>query len=294
MRKLAVIFIILFAILVLFSGGVLLFWDDIVVFYSEFSLKLPQIEKGVTNIIQEAEKQISTPEPLRAVKETEQAFLTKTGVINWTNIQREKYGLPPFRENPKLDLSAAIKVEDMFNNQYFAHYSSTGVGVKDLAESASYEFIAIGENLALGNFENDEALVQAWMDSPGHRANILNTKYQEIGVAVDKGIFEGKSTWLAVQHFGLPLSSCPEPSEALKEEIEINQNKILELEQTLKILQIEIKKMRPRNREDYYQIVDQYNNLVNQYNTLVQDTEILVNKYNNQVKSFNECASGQQ
>jgi uncharacterized protein YkwD len=93
----------------------------------------------------------------------------------------------------------------MFENQYFAHESPTGEKVSDLAKKFGYDFLLIGENLAMGNFSSDEDLVLAWMESPGHRENILNEKYQEIGVAVKKGIFEGKEVWIAVQHFGLPF-----------------------------------------------------------------------------------------
>ena len=137
--------------------------------------------------------------------------------------------MPALLENTKLDQSAELKAQDMLKNQYFAHTSPSGMAVGNLAEKVGYEFIAIGENLALGNFENDEALVQAWMDSPGHRANILNSRYQEIGVAVLKGVFEGRTTWLAVQHFGLPLSVCPSPQEGVKLTIDANQNKIDEI-----------------------------------------------------------------
>lgn len=282
---------ILLATLILFAGGVLFFWQDILDFYVKLSTKLPQIEKGITGLVQEAGKQILTPPPLRAEKEAPEAFLTRSGVIKWTNVQRENYGLPPFEENMNLDISAMAKVEDMFDGQYFAHISSSGLGVSDLAESAGYKFIVIGENLAMGNFENDEALVQAWIDSPGHRENILNANYQEIGVAVVKGVFEDKVTWLAVQHFAMPLSACPQPDATLKAEILANQIQIEELQQSLELLRIEIQNTRPRRGFEYAQKIEQYNNLVAQYNALVQETEVLINKYNSQVKLFNDCAT---
>jgi len=284
--------IILFFILILTIGGFLFFWSDITDLYLRLSLQLPGIEKGITDLIQEVEKQVSTPPPLRATEETPQSYLTKAGVIQWTNLQRENYGLPPLKENERLDLSAAMKVEDMFDKQYFAHDSPSGVKVGDLAEKVGYEFIAIGENLALGNFENDEALLKAWMDSPGHRANILNSQYQEIGVAVLKGAFEGNTTWLAVQHFGLPLSACSQPSTTFKTEIESNENEIKELQNTLQSLRIEIQNFRPKRGPAYIQKVEEYNNLIVQYNNLVAETQALVSQYNNQVKSFNECVAG--
>jgi len=279
-------------VLIVIFGGLFFFRDNILDFYSRLSLKLPEIEKGVGDLVtEEIGKQILTPPPLKSLNEEFQSSLTREGVIEWTNNQREKYGLSPLKENSELDASATIKAEDMFKNQYFAHESLSGVGVGDLAKDVGYEFIAIGENLALGNFKNDEALVQAWMDSPGHRENILNEKYTEIGVAVMKGKYEGRITWMAVQHFGFPLSACSEPDQSLKSEIDKNQNQVHELESTLENLKSEIQNIRPRQRTIYLQKIEQYNNLVSQYNNLINETKILIDEYNAEVKTFNICAS---
>ena len=283
----------LILIFIIFLGGILFFRNDLLNLYFELSLRLPQIEKGTADFsIKEIERKILTPPPLRAPEEAPEAFLTREGVIQWTNIQRAEYGLPPLKESAKLDSSAEIKVEDMLENQYFAHSSPSGVGVKELTEMVGYEFIAIGENLALGNFQNDETLVQGWMDSPGHRENILNIQYQEIGVAVIKGLFKGETTWLAVQHFGLPLSACSQPDETLKTEIEKNQNQIEEFQQTLEALQAEIQIMRPKRGPAYNQKIEQYNAVVSQYNNLVDETKVLISQYNAQVKLFNDCVTG--
>ena len=289
MKKLKILFIV--SIIVL--GTVLFFGSDIADIYYQFSLKLPQFEKEITGVLtQEVEKQVSTPPPLRAEKEDLSAYLTRSKVIYWTNFQREEFGLPPLKENIKLNAAAAIKVRDMFEGQYFAHISSSGEEVGDLIKIVKYEFILIGENLALGNFKNDSTLVQAWMESPGHRENILNPNYQEIGVAVEKGMFEGKTTWMAVQHFGLPLSACPQPDEVFQEEINIKESEISQLEKTLKSLQIEIRNMRPKRGTFYNQKIEEYNSLVLEHNILLKEIEILINKYNVQVRLFNECATG--
>jgi len=307
MRKFKILFLVL--VIVLGLGAIFFFWADLRNFYSKLPLKSPEIEKEIGDfLVKEAEKQVSTPPPLRAKEEAPESYLTRAGVIQWTNSQREKYGLPPLKENPRLNLSAELKVQDMFEKQYFAHLSPSGEGVKDLAEVVGYEFIALGENLALGNFQNDEALVQGWMDSPGHRANILNPSYQEIGVAVQKGKFaatddlseaslapserEGRTTWLAVQHFGRPLSACPQPKEDVKAQIDSNQTEISKLQSTLATLEAEIRAMRPKRGLTYNQKVQEYNALVLQYNTLVDQTKTLINVYNNQVNLFNQCVSG--
>ena len=283
------IFFIL-SIVILIFGSFLFFRNDITDFYKKLSLQLPEVKENINSITQEIEKQVLTPPPLKATKESEQSFLTKEGVIEWTNLQRKNNGLSPLKENLKLDLSAEIKVEDMFQNQYFAHESPEGEGVGDLAVTVGYDFIVIGENLALGNFENDEVLVRAWMDSPGHRENILNKNYQEIGVAVIKGTYEGRITWLAVQHFGFPVSSCPQPEEELKTQIEENQSQAGALQIELSVLKNEIEKMKPRQRQDYNQKIEQYNNLVSEYNNLIAETKNLVVEYNLQVNTFNNCA----
>ncbi len=282
-------------IFVIVLAGIFLFWNDLADFYFKIFVRLPQIEKGLTNFfIEKIEKQIVTPPPLRAAKEAPESFLTKAGVIELTNVQREKYGLPKLKENAKLNLSAELKVQDMFWQQYFAHDSPLGVTVGDLANEVNYQFFAIGENLALGNFQNDEALVQAWMDSPGHRANILNNRYQEIGVMVLKGTFEGKSTWLAVQHFGLPLSVCPQMDETIKITITADQNKIDEIFKELETLQTEIKVMSPKRGSVYQEKINQYNELVAEYNLLVEQAKLIINEYNRQVRLFNECLTGTQ
>lgn len=279
-----VIFLIIFVIL---SIGIFLFWND---FYSRFFLKLPEIEKEVRGLIkEEVEKEISLPPPLKAEREYPEAILTNAGIIEWTNFQREKYGILPLKENSQLNASAAIKVEDMFKNQYFSHYSPNDQGVGDLAKIVGYDFILIGENLALGNFKDDQSLVLSWMESPGHRENILNPKYQEIGVAVEKGVFEGKETWIAVQHFGLPISACPQPDKGLLIKIEENQNQIEEIEKSLKELRLKIRAIRPKWGENLRQKVEEYNLLVSRYNFLIDQTEFLIKKYNNQVSLFNEC-----
>ena len=290
------LWLIIFAIVL---AGIFLFWKDFTDFYfqlenrlTDFFTPLEGISSPLTGFIEKIEKQIVTPPPLRAVKEAPESFLTKAGVIAFTNSQREKNGLPPLKENTKLDESAELKAQDMLKNQYFAHDSPSGVTVGNLADGAGYQFIAIGENLALGNFENDEVLVQAWMDSPGHRANILNNRYQEIGVMVLKGTFEGNSTWLAVQHFGLPLSVCPSPDETIKITITADQNKIDEIFKELETLQTEIRTMSPKRGSVYQEKINQYNELVAEYNLLIEQAKLIINGYNRQVRLFNECLMG--
>jgi uncharacterized protein YkwD len=282
MRK----FLILCLILLILGGGILFFWPFSRLEFLEVTVALPKIAELI-------EKEIFTPSPLRATEEKEipQVILNQQGVIEWTNIQREKYGFSALEENSKLNTMAQTKIEDMFQNQYFSHYSSLGEGVGDLAEDFGYEFLVIGENLALGNFQNDESLVEAWMASPGHRENILSPTYQEIGVAVKKGIFEGKTVWLAVQHFGLPLSACLQPSELVRLQIEKNQQELEELQRLLLEVQAELRTIRPKWGSNYQQKLEEYNSLVERYNNLLTENKTLINQYNAQIQQFNQCVA---
>ena len=280
----------LLLILSLFVVGVILGRGQIEDFYLRFFGTLPKIEKAVEDKIQEVQKEVNAPPPLQAKEESPKAYLTSAGVIKFTNTQREKNGLPPLSEDSLLDQSAQKKVQDMFAKQYFEHISPQGLDVSDLAEDAGYKFIEIGENLALGNFLNDETLVQAWMDSPGHRENILNSNYKEIGVAVLKGTYQGKTTWMAVQHFGRPLSDCPQIDTTLKQKIK--SSKVL-LNQMNTELDAKRKELEQAGRSDpeYNQKVEQYNKLAGEYNKLAEETKQLLEDYNSQINNFNKCVS---
>ena len=266
--KLLILFLIIVTVIVFF------------VLKDEFFLNLSQLDEEVGNLIKETEKKVFTPSPLIHIQEGPISHLDKDEIIRQTNIQREKYGVDPLRENNLLDLSAGVKAEDMFLNQYFEHESLSGKNVSDLANRAGYEFIVLGENLAMGNFKDEEALVQAWMDSPGHRENLLKTGFSEIGVAVLKGDFEGEEVWIAVQHFALPLDNCPKPTESIKALIAFNQRKIEDIEKTLNSMKDNLK-----TRKE----INQYNSLVKEHNDLVEKNESLIEKYNNQINIFNEC-----
>ena len=252
------------------------------------------VESNLPGIQTELSKKIFAPPPIKSLAEHPDSYLTKEGVLSFTNIQRQNNNIPSLKENAVLDLMALAKVEDMFANQYFAHQSPSGKGVGDLAEDFSYQFIIVGENLALGGFKDDEALVTAWMESPGHRENILNKAYQEIGIAVKKGVFEGKEVWLAVQHFGLSSGACPTIDQRLKISIDGKETQISLLKQELSALESEIKEARKKgyDREEYGEKIGEYNILVGRYNDLINENKSLINIYNIQVNIFNNCVSG--
>ncbi|MBK5215505.1 MAG: CAP domain-containing protein [Candidatus Pacebacteria bacterium] len=221
--------------------------------------------------------------------------LSKDNIIKYTNNYRNEFGgLTKLTENSKLNLSAENKLQDMFDNQYFEHISPSGVGVGDLGVQAGYDYILIGENLALGNFSDDLDLVDAWMASAGHRANILNERYTEIGIAVGKGVFEGRSIWMAIQHFGTPRSVCPAVDQVLLGLINLNQNKLKSMEEDLAIRKSKIDVKAIYEESTYYEQIDKYNILVNTYNELIADTKQKIINYNEQINAFNLCLEGTQ
>lgn len=124
-------------------------------------------------------------------------------VVAQTNEQRAQAGLPALQFNAQLAAAARAKGEDMFSKQYWAHTSPTGVQPWSFIHTAGYNYSVAGENLAR-DFETTPTMMQAWMDSPTHKANIVNTKYKEIGIAVINGQLEGYDTTLVVQMFGTP------------------------------------------------------------------------------------------
>ena len=241
-------------------------------------------------------KSINTPGALKIndglVLNTDSVRLTTKDVIEETNKNRLANGnLNPLKENSKLDLSAQMKLNDMFKQQYFEHISPDKIGVSDLGERVGYDYIIIGENLALGNFKDSEALLNAWMNSPGHRANILNESYTEIGVAVGRGKYNGQDTWMAVQHFGLPRNACPSINEIIRGVISLNQKEIESMSTDLSNRRTKIESGVVYDGMTINEQIAKYNELVASYNKLILEVKQKISDYNSSVRAFNECLS---
>jgi hypothetical protein len=131
-------------------------------------------------------------------------------IVELTNDERAEGALGTLTRSTVLDAAAKMKAEDMAKNAYFSHYSPSGVSPWFWFDKASYNFIHAGENLAI-HFSDSGDVVDAWMDSPTHRANIMNGKFTEIGVGTAKGQYEGESTVFVVQLFGTPSAVVSTP-----------------------------------------------------------------------------------
>lgn len=130
------------------------------------------------------------------------ADITKFALENSVNQTRRALGLNSLLASAKLSHAAQLKAENMVQNNYFEHTSPSGVTPWFWFVKAGYSYKYAGENLAIGFFESEEVF-NAWLNSPTHRANIVNPNYTEVGTAVVKG-FSGNNTIVVVQEFGSP------------------------------------------------------------------------------------------
>jgi hypothetical protein len=121
-------------------------------------------------------------------------------IVDLTNEKRTHESLTALRHNELLDRAAQLKAEDMAQNGYFAHYSPTGVTPWHWFDAVGYNYVNAGENLAV-RFTDSSDVIEGWMNSPTHRANIMDGKYTEIGVGTARGEYKGTPTIFVVQLF---------------------------------------------------------------------------------------------
>lgn len=131
-------------------------------------------------------------------------------ILDLTNDARTSNNQKVLTRNPVLDEVAKLKAEDMARLGYFAHNSPTGVTPWHWFDKVGYVFKYAGENLAI-NFTESTDVEKAWLDSPTHRANILNSHFTEIGIATIDAIYQGIPTTFVVQSFGTPAYPKKEP-----------------------------------------------------------------------------------
>ncbi|MFE4517728.1 CAP domain-containing protein [Kitasatospora sp. NPDC056783] len=107
-------------------------------------------------------------------------------VVDLVNVQRAKAGCGPVGAEPRLASAAQSHSDDMANRNYFDHASPEGEHADHRIEAAGYSWSTWGENIARGQ-KDPAAVMDAWMNSPGHRANILNCSFNQLGVGVRTG-----------------------------------------------------------------------------------------------------------
>ena len=126
----------------------------------------------------------------------------ETEVLRLTNAERSKAGCGPLTADPNLLTSAGGHAEDMVDRHFFDHTNPDGEDPFERMRNAGFHGTSMGENIAMG-YGSAQAVVKGWMESSGHRKNILNCDYNRLGVGYDSGrIQEGYSSGSWVQNFG--------------------------------------------------------------------------------------------
>lgn len=162
--------------------------------------------------------------------------ITMDKLLTLVNQKRVESGLTPLNISSELSTAATQKASDMLSQDYWAHISPTGTTPWEFINTSGYEYLYAGENLAR-NFMTSEEVVEAWMNSPTHRANILKAEYTDIGLAVLNGKLKGEETTLVVQQFGTrvdkKVASINKPSPTVKQTLSGDQTQVVASRQSL-------------------------------------------------------------
>ncbi|MEU8754416.1 sigma-70 family RNA polymerase sigma factor [Streptomyces chartreusis] len=145
-----------------------------------------------------------TPKPTRTASSTPQAQSAPTDtvgqVVALVNKERANAGCGPLEEDALLNKSAQGHSEDMAARDFFDHTNPDGADPGQRITAAGYRWSTYGENIAMGQ-QTPAAVMESWMNSPGHKANILNCSFKDIGVGIHNG--PGGPWW--TQNFGAKL-----------------------------------------------------------------------------------------
>jgi hypothetical protein len=132
--------------------------------------------------------------------------ISSSNIFELVNNERVENGLSALSLNPTLTLAAQNKANDLVSKGYFDHTSPAGVKFYEWIENAGYPYFVAGENLAVNtNSMSNTAIVDAWMNSPSHRENILSSRYSETGIAIAYGTYQNQQAVFVVQTFATPL-----------------------------------------------------------------------------------------
>lgn len=129
------------------------------------------------------------------------SYISPSEVVRLTNEKRISAGLSALSLNQELSAAAYTKGQDMISKDYWSHVAPDGTQPWKFFNQFGYKYRYAGENLAR-DFTDASSAVDAWMNSPTHRENILNPKYKEIGIGVVEGDLAGVDTTIIVQFFG--------------------------------------------------------------------------------------------
>ncbi|MED4454164.1 CAP domain-containing protein [Metabacillus fastidiosus] len=142
-----------------------------------------QERNGTPNVVPQQQQQGNNTENNPGT--TANISQTAQKVIELTNAERRKNGLPDLKGDPSLSSVAQKKSEDMEKNHYFSHTSPTYGSPFDMMRNFGITYKTAGENIAQGQ-RSAEQVVQAWMNSEGHRKNILSRDFTHIGIGYEQ------------------------------------------------------------------------------------------------------------
>ena len=158
---------------------------------NKWNVQLPQTsapsKETTNNNTQTTQKENTATAPSKSIPSTTTSDVNafEQEVVKLTNAERTKAGLAPLKTDNQLMAAAREKSQDMQSKKYFSHTSPTFGSPFDRMKALGISYKSAGENIAQGQ-RSPQEVVQAWMDSPGHRANILNAKFTHIGVGYVK------------------------------------------------------------------------------------------------------------
>jgi hypothetical protein len=131
-----------------------------------------------------------------------QSTLNVASIVAFSNLARTQAGLPALQPNDLLMQAANNKARDMLRLGYWSHYTLSNTPPWYFLDQVHYPYTFAGENLAR-DYTTSEQVVNAWLASPTHKANLLNPVYQDVGIAIVDGQYPtGKTTHLVVQLLG--------------------------------------------------------------------------------------------
>lgn len=129
---------------------------------------------------------LSASAEMRRLPQTEGTEISAESIVAAMNAERRQRGLKELRLDARLNAAATDRARDMFTKGYFNHVAPDGTQPFVWVKNHHYRYATIGENLADG-YRNARAVVDGWMQSPGHRDNVLGTSFEDVGLAIVRG-----------------------------------------------------------------------------------------------------------
>jgi uncharacterized protein YkwD len=151
---------------------------------------------------------LAVPKELRVLAYA--SNINATDLFNGVNQVRSANGVASVKIDSRLNNSATMKAWDMFAKNYWAHVSPDGIQPWHWFTEAGYTYRFAGENLAK-DFDTSAGVIDGWMNSSTHKANLLSPNFVDVGFAVVNGVLQGEETTLVVAHFGTQAGVNPTP-----------------------------------------------------------------------------------